>query len=741
MKPVWIAFLLAAALAGTIVYACAPAFPRAVFSYARHPDFPRTQYLSGKLGIFQPTYARSYLVIAYRYLSNHPLSAVEREQVRDYWKDRESGNWDRTATDWESRWQQARKRVPGARALPKNSATQAAYGFDAATNSFFLNCAQDAYRTAAQTLEARGAKFGFQSAALRSWRDAQDTAFANCDGGSAIPTPAAASLPAILRADRDYQIAAAHFYARQYEAAEQEFRRIAASPDSPWNGIAPYLVVRTLARAGKPSAEVEAKAVLANPDLSRVHGMTRVLVRRAKFAERDRSYFHELGRDLASGRQECSLREELWEYVEMFDRMPDDSDPDPTGDDLSDWIHNFQHEDTNAPRHAYARWRRTHSTPWMIAALRHGSGDPDLLAAAAALDPKHPGYTTANFYRLQALLRADRKVEARAQLDRILQLPLPKSSVNAFRGLRMRSSAGLDEFLTFARRMPVMVTTDWNVGEIPGKYEEEAGPLHQFAGRMMFDRDSIAVLNDITPMRLLREAALSGQAQLNLECDFVLSAFTRALILDDAENGLPLAAKLVESGADPQHYLDAYRNAPDETQRRFAGIFYVLHHPEARPYLASGVGRTDRPGRIGNFRDNWWCPVNIKVALDARNNWSEFGGQLPPRERPDPPPFLTQADRDQARAEIAILAKTGSGPDYLINETMRYARAWPNDPRVPEALHYALRAQRYGCVRAQTAEIAENAWRYLWRRYPKSSWTRKSNYNFESENVPSPGTR
>src|ERR1035437_2091313 len=88
----------AAVLAGTVAIACGPMFPKAVFTYARHPSFPRTRYLSGDLGAFLPTYARSYLVIAYRYLNGPALSAVERQQVKEYWKDRESGEWDHTAT-------------------------------------------------------------------------------------------------------------------------------------------------------------------------------------------------------------------------------------------------------------------------------------------------------------------------------------------------------------------------------------------------------------------------------------------------------------------------------------------------------------------------------------------------------------------------------------------------------------------------------------------------------------------
>ena len=72
---------------------------------------------------------------------------------------------------------------------------------------------------------------------------------------------------------------------------------------------------------------------------------------------------------------------------------------------------------------------------------------------------------------------------------------------------------------------------------------------------------------------------------------------------------------------------------------------------------------------------------------------------------------------------------------------MQWARAHPDDARLPEALHGALRSQRFGCLTAQTAAAAEQAWRYLWRRYPKHPWTRKSNYSFESENLPTPNRR
>jgi hypothetical protein len=750
----------ALAVAGAVAIACAPSFPKAVFTYARHPDFPRTEYLAGKLGVFQPSYARSYLVIAYRYLNGPALNADERRQVRDYWKDRATGDWDKTATVWQEKWVTARRRVPGGG--PQKSRT---FGFDAATNSFFLNCAEDAYRTAYQTLDDRGARFGFTSAAVRSWRDAQDAVFANCDSEQAAPSPASAALPALIRADREYQIAAANFYAGHFAEAETQFKRISAASGSPWRRIAPYLVVRTLARAAekepgrRPAAEAAARDLLRNSALAELHGMTRVLLHRMILKDRDENYFHELARDLAGGGEGQSFREELWDYTSLFDKytgydpwdhwQPDRKVQDAaifSRDDLSDWIYTFQLQDAEAGSHALARWRQNGSLPWLIAALRHaGPASPEaqgLIAAAAQIGASSPAFEIVSFYRLKLMVDSGQKDAAREELDRVLNLPLSKSSRNLYRGLRMRTAPDLTGFLDFASRMPVLLTTDWDGGEVAMVHPWPGSPLTRAAGQRLLDRDSIKTLNERAPMRVLRRAALSGAVPKYGERDFVLSAFTRALLLDDAGNGLPLASRLRDMGADPQNYLSAYKNAADPTSRRFAGVFYILHHPESRPYFSSGMGRDSRPGRIDDYRDNWWCPFDVAVELDARANWSQYSGTLPARQDPDSAAgseaFLSEDDRRKATAETAILAATESGPDYLIREVMTYARAHPKDPRIPEALHFALRSQRYGCVRGQTAAAAEAAWRYLWRRYPNSIWARKSNYNFESENLPHP---
>ena len=164
--------------------------------------------------MLQPGFARSYLVIAYRHLTGVGMSSGEREQARDFYKDRQTAGWDRSGTDWPARWRDARSRISTPRPPATRLITNGQLAYDPETHTFALNCAEDAFRTALHTMEARRDRFGAGSRAFREWLDGQDKVFANCDGHSAvIPPDLGPAEPALLRADRDYQVAAAHFYA------------------------------------------------------------------------------------------------------------------------------------------------------------------------------------------------------------------------------------------------------------------------------------------------------------------------------------------------------------------------------------------------------------------------------------------------------------------------------------------------------------------------------------------------
>jgi hypothetical protein len=765
-------------LAGTLVLlaaagwrfakACAPDFFRAVFSYVRHPDLPRTAFIDGRLGVLQPTFARSYLVIAYRYLNGVGLSAREREQARDYYKDRETGSWDHTGTDWPARWRAVRAQVAIPRPPQTTLITGGQLAYDPETHAFVLNCAEDAFRIAVHTLEARRSRFGAGSKAFRSWVGAQDMVFNNCGGDKPeIPQELSTTdLPAQIRADRNYQIAAAHFYAGDYELALDRFRGISHDAGSPWNTISRYLVVRTLLRmtddpktAVQASAllHTEAKAILSDRTLASIHGMTWNLAERTGIREQDQVYFRDLARLLSSKGQDDGLREELWIYADMYDHVIGEGDPnaifgpsktvtvdaskfrDP---DLTDWIFSFQWRDSSVFNHCLSRWRETHSSAWLLAAISHTSAakakSAGLLDAAAAIPASSPAYLTARFHLFRMYAELGERSVARDGLDDLLpSAPLNglPSSINLFRGLRMLAAPTFDDFIRFATRKPVMVALQVNSGEVPG-FDDEGQIRNPPKPAELFDVDATRVLNRAAPFRLLKSAALEQPLPAELKKEALLTAFTRGLML--GEDVSEVAKALGDAEPAVASYTNAYLNEHSDEARQFAAAFLLLHRPEARPYFASGITRQSRPGRLDPYRDNWWCPTDVQMELDSRANitdrWYTASPNLLQQSAADEiPDFLAGDLSAEARHEMDKMGTLSAATDFLGGIVLAYAKAHPGDARIPEALYWLVRAGHYGCADTNTWKTTRTAFRVLQLRYPKTSWAKRTPTWFKND--------
>jgi hypothetical protein len=260
-------------------------FPTTVFTSKLAPlDEPR--FFRGQLDILQPHYRRIYLMAAYRYLTGIGLSPEDQQALlapaagTDFFTNRGSP---------EIRgWLQVRVQV-GAAPLDQIDPFKFLPNY-----AYILNCGDDAFRNAAATLAER-ARAGASHDDLRTWVAAQDQVFANCaPPWPPQPKPPAPSIPAALpataahwmQADRAYQIAAAEFYAGQFDAAFTDFQRIAGDRSSPWHGIAPYLAARALIRkativdvSAAPAAQEQLRKVLADPDAAAWHESARGLVR------------------------------------------------------------------------------------------------------------------------------------------------------------------------------------------------------------------------------------------------------------------------------------------------------------------------------------------------------------------------------------------------------------------------------------------------------------------------------
>lgn len=113
---------VATAAGWRLARACAPDFFRAVFSYARHPDMPRPEFIDGRLGVLRPSFARSYLVVAYRYLDG--VGMDERDGI---------------TIDWPAQWRALRAQVSTPAAPRATLITGGKLAYDTETHTFTLN--------------------------------------------------------------------------------------------------------------------------------------------------------------------------------------------------------------------------------------------------------------------------------------------------------------------------------------------------------------------------------------------------------------------------------------------------------------------------------------------------------------------------------------------------------------------------------------------------------------------------
>ena len=157
----------------------------ALFESHVHPDLPFDKFAAGRLGIIKPTWERSYLYVAYRYLAGPGFDAGEQKAMLSLWTAwlgaaEPSAEDQRNAGKIASEWIAARNKVPGVEAIEEidvNRQAPAEYGtFD------YANCNESSFHTAAATLDTMIGKFSLSSPQVMQWANAQDQVFDNCSG-------------------------------------------------------------------------------------------------------------------------------------------------------------------------------------------------------------------------------------------------------------------------------------------------------------------------------------------------------------------------------------------------------------------------------------------------------------------------------------------------------------------------------------------------------------------------------
>lgn len=735
--------------------ACGPFSLYAAFSYDKHPDLPFEDFARGELGILKPDFARSYLFVAYRYLNANGLTQQEQKAVVSLWNDRLGVSGNEEEIGGVATWISARKKVQGVGDAKDINTDREA---KKESYNYYSNCLPDAFNKAAQTLEDRISKFGAGSQDVKDWVTAQDKVFSNCSEGQSIPDEASANAPAILKADRAYQIAAAYFYSTNFDEAKTRFERIAADSSSPHNGAATLLVARSLIRKASLSedraannnllsqAETQLMKVVSNNKFSAYHQSANNLLSLVGLRKNPAGQLHNLAVALSNPNSKINHKQFLWDYTTLMDKVAFEKNDSPeegetqiplseaAKDDITDWLFTFGNTDKGF-EHALERWEKTQSQAWLAAALTHAKGSSvkvsTLIQAAEKVSNASPAFYHINYHIARLQLETGQKNEARKRIDnqllvRVNQVGIGNtinaSTLNQILSLRMSLATSLDEFLKYAQRKPAGFIWDYDGNEMPDK-EDETTKSEQ--NQVLFDYDATNLFNGHFPLATLRAAAENKQLPAHLRKRLAIAAFTRAVVLEREDVGRAIAPTLTQLEPSLKALIDTYLSAVTPAERKAAGLYMILKTPAMQPFVNSGIGRTTSLNEIDSYRDNWWCAQVPKVVdYDANGNEVE-------RKSLVNLDFLTEAQKTSAKNEVAKLVSLGTAPNYLAQEAAAWAQRTPNDPRVAEALHLAVKSTRYGCTDENTGKYSKAAFDVLHKQYPNSTWAKQTPYWFK----------
>ena len=686
--------LLAAALMVASIFPCS-IDTRPSFLPQHVPEKFDSAFVRGNLGIIPSTLSEKYKLIAWLYLAGLPLDKEEQDAVLA------PSTVDASFQPIED-WRRACQGTSCSLLFPSTGkASRLTQG------TFYINCLPDAFATAARTLNDRRQRYA-NTNLLAAWADAQGRVFENCNSQQPVyPEDPDRSLPPLARADRMYQIAAAHFYAEDLDGAESRFRAIAADATSPWRDTAAYMVARTLIREGsllhKREALQQARVQLEKIASGPLHESAQGLIGYINTLDDPASELKSLAARLTVPHAGPAFSKTIDEatFALTSDRFHEPL-ANPVVPEPFDWIVALE---SNKPDYSVQRWRQSHSVLWLTAALINADAtDKDasgLIEAGLKVPQNSPAFDTVMFHSIRLMIRNGGRDEARRRLDTLFggKRRNLNSVDNAFRAQRMSIAASFDDFLRWAPRRPIGIAEDnYDVGGV------DDSPI--------LGSDSVEVFNYFAPLPKLVEAAESSRLPGWPRTQIAITTWTRAFILgdnDDANRVIPILAEGHPTWASD---LEAFRAAGGD-EKRFVGALLIARHGDFHTHLWSDF----RPAQPANeLGPDWWCSGDLED----------------PPDRDLPEAVLSKGDRTEAAREVRRVRAEGDGQTFLAPIIMAWSKAHPDDPRVPEALHRLVRITRYGCRGgSDNGSISKAAFRLLHQSYPASAWAHQTPYWFQ----------
>lgn len=414
-------------------------------------------------------------------------------------------------------------------------------------------------------------------------------------------------------------------------------------------------------------------------------------------------------------------------------------------DDLTDWLYTYQIENTAAYLHSLNKFKQNGSDLWLATAISKADKSSTelnrLFEEANKLSRFSPAFPTVLYHQSRLLIELKKPDAARKLLDEILNssIEMPVSSRNQFLGMRQELAQTLDEFLTYSQKKPfafdfdgggktiaeiIEVRKQWydpkydqqSKEEYDGEIEKLFADKRLWQDRLMFDNMTTLMINEHFPLAVLVQASKSAVLPDYLQKRFLMSAFVRALLLNDFATAQRLAPDVIKYQPELETVINQFLSAkPDEKQR--SALYLILKNESLSPYVPSGLGSSQEQN---TYASRWWCaPYDEYYDKTTRQSVA--------RSAIKKPAFLTANQSRTAQAELKRLKEIGDAPKYLAEKVLEWSRLFPRDRRVPESLFIVYEANdwdKYGC--GGHRELRNKAAKVLKSNYPGTEWAGKT---------------
>lgn len=699
------------------------------------PEQDLDLFAEGKIGILSPQYDHFYLYIAYRSLVGKTFRQSEIESLRPFdpcWDDETRGyfgyewrNAPKMVAAWRS-WGSARKLITDTSSKYQKATTGQRSALDYLDYNI-PNCNPDAFSTAASTLQQRLVAYG-NDIWVKQWVDGQDLVFGQCETKSDVfPNEAQRLAPSWFQKDRAYQIAAAKFYAGDYQDSVARFDAIAKDTESPWSDIAPYIAARALLRQASVGNVTNA--------VTQIQMFEDAQSRLIEFIKR--------ASDVSTRRDGERLLQRIGLRIDPYgtrnaieERLNSDILSTNLGQDVRDFDASLAYEpDVLATNPGFGAWlgaiRRgiTNVLPpdfippmddaWLVVRLQNADTSDNnvtkLLREAAQIPRTAPAYPTARYHMIRLISNHSEAMKIASELLADSTINLTQQDKNRIAKIALPHAKSPLELAKLIHVKPVSSQfSDFSHNEI----EESLPPV---------DQDGAKILNELMPLDTLYSVQHNPSSPQSLRKALLGVVWTRALVLKRWDILKKLEFDLMQALPKARTEIQLIASANQPAEKFGLGAVFLAKFPGLLGNISTQIYGTQekdiselalpnmhRRHPVDWDRDNWWC------SIPEGRYWSND----PIPAAPQAHPMLSVKEAKQWKQEMRTLAEIPNATDYLGSAVLEWATAHPKDNRLPEALRMIVRSARGGCISATTQGLGRRAFRHLHRHFPQSDAAR-----------------